>query len=111
MVMNKEIEKNVPINLTFRVQIIRKDGEVFEKDFPKINQAIRMLWKARNVKEGWITIIHSVLGMKAQQYSRILVKIGRRRGISTQNSVGPLKDRPFLKINTSTDKFARLPNK
>lgn len=81
---------------------MKKNGDERRKECDTINEAVRALWRVRDVVEGYIHVIHG-----GRKY-KLLAKIGRRRGINTRFATA-VDGRPALK--KAGDGWQRLPSR
>lgn len=89
--------------IEFQVIAVRADGDHVEKTYPKVNHAIRALWRLRNIKEGFVYVVTD------GHRSKLLTKVGRRRGILQFLKLQVPKSLPKLKL--SPGNWIRLPNR
>lgn len=99
--------------IIFRVEVHRDDSTVPTErcDYQFINSALRHLWKARNVREGYIIALMFNKEGIVMSSDKLFAKVGRRRGLNTMYSIADLATkvkRPNLKIGKN---WQRLPNR
>ncbi len=91
----------------FRVHGFKKSGDLRDKTFSHINDALRFLWRIKEVGE-----IHLDAFIQGKMGSSIplFLKYGRRRAINSMVSVNPSPDnRPIL--SKVGDAWRQLPTK
>lgn len=107
------MDNEIKNTCTFQVVTVLNDLSITmeTKEFTKINHAVRYLWKRRNIREGYLCIIEKNQYGFIVSNQKLLMKIGRRRGIYSQltQQTADTKARPLLK--KAGDGWHRLPNR
>ena len=98
-------KREVPVSFIMTAE--KRNGDVRKKVSPKVNHALRALWRVREVIEGYV-----VAQVGGHAY-RLFGKMGRKRAFNIKHGIvhnGERNERPPVKAHAAGD-WQRLPCK